>query len=51
MVIKLWGLDEYRSKHKGSRKNVQTNIGGIYEIKIIDRKYIRREKYENYAFK
>ena len=37
MVINLWGLDKYESKHTGSQTNVQANIRQMYEIKIMDR--------------
>ena len=31
MVFNSRGLDKYGSKHTGSQKNIQANIGGTYE--------------------
>ena len=31
MVVNLWGLDKYGSKHTGSQTSIQEKIGGTYE--------------------
>ena len=34
MVINLWRLDKYESKHTGILTNIQANIGKTYEQTI-----------------
>ena len=41
MVVNLRILDKYGSKHTGSQKNIQVNIGGTFERIKTDRVYIR----------
>ena len=44
MVVNLWGIDKYDSKHTVSHKNVQENIGGMYELIITVGLYIQEVK-------
>ena len=41
MVINLWGLDKYNSKHTGIRKNLGVNKNGRTDGKDMIRKYMR----------
>ena len=40
MIVNLWGLDKYGSKHICSQKNIQVNVGETYKQITTDGVYI-----------